>query len=89
MKIFMNKENKIYKSELINGVITPQSEMILIGNKTLIAEGASSVLEFNDDSIKLKLADLTIQIYGASLSIAYLNRDNLEINGKISRVEFI
>lgn len=85
----MNKENHSFKDNFTNGIISPFSEVTLIGNKTLLVEGASSVLNYNDDSIKLKLVDLTIIIYGVSLCISYLNQDSLEINGKISRIEYV
>lgn len=64
------------------------SQVEIVGNTHVIIQGAKGIMEYNDDSIRVKLTDNEVQFYGDNLSIECLSQDSMELKGKISKIEY-
>ncbi len=60
----------------------------LLGNNRLSLDGEFLVIEYTEETVKLKMKKGFIQIYGARLIINNINDENLLITGKIISLEF-
>lgn len=65
------------------------SQIEIVSNTHAVIQGAKGIMEYNDDSIRVKLNDREVQFYGENLSIECLSQDSMELKGKISRIEYI
>lgn len=65
------------------------SQIEIVSNTHVVIQGAKGIVEYNDDSIRVKLNDKEVQFYGENLSIECLSQDSMELKGRISRIEYI
>lgn len=88
-------ETKSKKSKLKEAIESTKDALLLnsqieiISNTHVIIQGSKGIMEYNDDSIRVKLIDQEIKFYGDKLSIEYLSQDSMELKGRISRIEYI
>lgn len=64
------------------------SQIEITGNKHVIIQGAKGIMEYNDDSIRVKLNDNEVEFFGEKLTIECLSQDSMELKGIISRIEY-
>ncbi len=65
------------------------SQIQLTGNREAIVEGCKGILEYDDCMIRLKTKSMQISFWGSGLMLKCLNTDNVIIEGKLERLEFI
>lgn len=65
----------------------PQIE--ISSNNHAVIQGADTVLEYDQNIIRIKLSTQEIQFWGNDFSIEYLTGDCVEIRGEINKVEFV
>lgn len=87
----INRETKKSIMEKLNlclpiSVLTPRFEMH--SNREVIVEGCKSILEYDEDIIKLNTGKLIVTFLGRNLAIKCLTLDSLIVNGFITNIEF-
>ena len=65
------------------------SQIEIISNTYVVIQGARGIVEYNDDSIRVKLLNQEVKFYGEHLTIECLSQDSMEIKGVINRIEYI
>lgn len=89
MKSKKVKEN-FFKSVLsVKDELSLSSRIEIIGNREAVVQGSNGVIEYTNESIRIRMDDLSVQFYGQKLSIEGLTQDSLEIKGEIQRIEYI
>ena len=59
------------------------------GNNEVIVEGCKSIVEYDENIIKISTKKMFIQFLGRNLRIKCLNTDSLVIQGFITSIEFM
>jgi sporulation protein YqfC len=71
--------------EIPKELLKDYSRVTIIGAEDVWIENYKSILEYNEDMIRLSN---NICIYGMNLSVAEIRKDDILIVGKIKNVEF-
>ena len=61
----------------------------LCGNKHAAVEGCRGILEYAENSVRLKTGSLILSFKGQGLRIKFLGDNTIEIAGLISELSFI
>lgn len=59
------------------------------GNNEVIVEGCRSIVEYDENIIKISTKKMYISFFGRSLNIKCLTTDSLVIKGFITSIEFL
>ncbi len=83
-----NKKNIIDKLNLTAPLssLTPRIE--IHSNKEAIIEGCKSILEYDENIIKLNTGKLIVTFWGKDLIIKCLTPDSLIVDGFLTNIEF-
>ncbi len=88
----MGKKEKIEsiakRLELPGSVIGGGVHIELLANKEAIIEGIKGVIEYNDCFVKLNIGRGTVEFWGTEMEISSLDCGELNICGKIEKIEF-
>lgn len=89
----MSRMKQLFQSLKIQGENLPSKTMTLpimtiTGTNTLLIENEYSLLEFSNETIKLKCDAYIIQIAGTDLMISMMYPDEMLLVGKISNITF-
>lgn len=60
----------------------------IYGNKEVLLEGCSGIIEYTAEIIKINMGKGTVSFLGKNLFITMLEEKNITINGEISSIEF-
>ena len=90
-----NSCNQISRKEKLKEMIkSPISSLLnsvhleMNGNKEVIIEGCKSILEYDENLVKISVKNMTISFFGRNLLIKCLTSDSLVIDGFITSIEF-
>jgi sporulation protein YqfC len=81
-----NKKEKLIKSESF-AIEEPQLEFS--SNRQLVVDGCKSILEYEPETVKLKLYMYNVRIIGHDLILNNLNNETVMITGFIQSLEFM
>lgn len=70
------------------GVPMP-THMEINGNREVVVEGCSGVLEYDIDVVRIRAGRLVIRFTGRGLCIQSLTADSLVVTGFITGIEFL
>lgn len=79
----------------LNSVQSPVISMLnpvhfeLNGNKEVIIEGCKSILEYDENLVRIRVKNMSVSFYGRNLMIKCLTSDSLVIEGFITSIEFV
>lgn len=85
----MNINRLANKFEQMKAETVKHSELQLTDNTELIIDGCKKVIEYDDNFIRLLLADREISIVGVSLKMRNFSNFGVVVNGKINSLTFI
>ncbi len=92
IKDMFNKKNmdkiKIKSESAISSQI-PKLRVEILDNNQAIIEGSKSILEYNDNCIRLSSGKLIIKFQGKLLTMKAMNSSSAIIEGKIISIEYI
>ena len=66
---------------------TKEPKIVIVGFKELIIENYKSILEYEENFVKLETHIGAINIEGIGLNLAQMKEDSLKITGKITAIE--
>lgn len=93
----MKKENKRktpFRERFAEAVDLPidtfsnMPQLQICGNREVTVEGYKSVLEYDDNMLRIKAKQMEICFWGTKLLLKYLNRESIAVCGKLDRIEF-
>ena len=90
----MSDNKKKIKKEIYIGLELPPSALLgeskisINSNKEAVIEGCRSIIEYQDDRIKLNLGNKTVLFTGRNLSIDSLTVNGVVLSGIITGLEF-
>lgn len=64
------------------------SQIEILGNHEALIQGQKGIVEYNVDTVRVKLVDQEVTFWGQELTISCLSQDSIELKGKIQRIEF-
>lgn len=64
------------------------SQIELLGSHEALIQGQRGIIEYNVDTVRVKLIDQEVTFWGQELTISCLSQDSIELKGKIQRIEF-
>ena len=67
--------------------IAPQIEML--GNRQITIEGSTGILLYESENIKINTNKMVISFYGRGLCVRCISSSCVEIDGFISKIEFL
>ena len=82
-----NRKNKYHW--LYKGGGVTNYKLQTIGNREVIIEGCKGVLHYQKDEIRLNVGTGEVRFWGENLSIPVLERNLVQIEGEIVRIELI
>lgn len=88
------KENGAFKyhmadvSSLPKDVVLGVPIVTIIGEYEVYIENYRGIIEYTDALIRIKVKDGQIKITGKRLQIGYYTNEDMQINGKIERIEY-
>ena len=59
------------------------------GNKEVVIEGCKSILEYDENMVRIRVKNMSVSYYGRNLMIKCLTPDSLVIEGFITSIEFV
>lgn len=65
------------------------SVMHITGKYELYIENFKSIIEYNEEIIKVQAITCKIFIYGKRLHIEYFNNNDMKITGRINNIEYV
>lgn len=89
MRIKSGKEAIKNLVESTKEAINLSSQIEISGNKNAVIQGTVGILEYNEDSVRIKLLEREITFYGAKLKIECLSQDSIELKGAFTRIDFL
>lgn len=81
-------EKTVKTLELPPDILSGMAHFELSGNREIVVDGCRSVLEYDENVIRLKAGNLTVRVTGRGLEMRNLKRDSAIIEGFIMGVEF-
>ncbi|ONI39192.1 hypothetical protein AN639_10400 [Candidatus Epulonipiscium fishelsonii] len=73
----------------MNGVFDQMPVITILGNETLTIENFLNIIEYNDETIRLKLKIGIVAITGRQLEAKNMTQDQITIKGYIEGINFI
>lgn len=73
--------------EKVKRFINMDTQIQLTGNREVLVECCRKILEYNDIMVRVKTWDMTVEVWGSSLSVSDFNSKGIIIRGKIQSVE--
>lgn len=59
------------------------------GNREVVIEGCKSILEYDENLVRISVKKMSVSFYGRSLTIKCLTPDSLVVQGFITSIEFV
>lgn len=85
----MNTAEKIADQlELPKDIVLGASVITMTGNREVIVENYSGIIEFREDSVLLQGKKVRIRVCGSGLTILYYTKEEMKIRGIISCVSY-
>ena len=81
----IDKINRIL--DMPKELYTKEPKIVIVGFKELIIENYKSILEYEENFVKLETHIGAINIEGIGLNLAQMKEDSLKITGKITAIE--
>ncbi len=75
--------------DLPTGVLTEAPRMEFAGNQRVLVEGCRSILEYDEDRIRLRTTAGVVRLLGRDLRMNCLNPACAVITGRLLSVEFL
>ena len=72
-----------------NDAVTTDAQIELSGNREALVDGCRSVLQYEDDVIRLSTGRRVVRFQGSDLMIRTMQQNQLLISGTILSIEFI
>mgnify|MGYP005837179771 CR=1 len=93
----MAKQKKVEKEQrnfakcfqMPAAVLPGGSRMELNGNREVIVEGCGGVMEYSEETVRVKTGRLVAKFTGRNLKIKCLTGDSLVVEGFITKLEFL
>lgn len=60
----------------------------ITGNRIILIENFKSIVDYQEDHIRIKTRKMFLTILGSKLSVEYYNQEEIKILGKINKIEF-
>ena len=73
--------------EKVRRFINMDTQIQLTGNREVLVECCKKILEYNDIMVRVRTWDMTVEVWGSSLSVSDFNSKGIIISGKIHSVE--
>ncbi len=73
--------------EKVRRFINMDTQIQLTGNREVLVECCKKILEYNDIMVRVRTWDMTVEVWGSSLSVSDFNSKGIIISGKIQSVE--
>ena len=71
------------------GMVPGISHMEINGNREVVVEGCSGVLESVENTVRVKFGKLQVRFTGRGMSIKCLTADSLVVEGFLTGIEFM
>ena len=88
----MNKKNlpgKIGRAlDIPVNLIRGLPQLHVTGNREIFMEGQKSILQYDEDIIKVSAKGMEVSFLGKDLSLRSLNSENIVIEGQIQEIQF-
>lgn len=81
--------NAFRSLELPPDLAAGMAHLELSGDREAVVDGLSSVLEYDENVIRLRVGKLSVRFTGKELRLRNLKRDSVIIEGRIASVEFL
>lgn len=78
-----------YMLDILKDLQVNQPTLTIIGNTFVSIENYLSIIEYENDLIKVKTKDKTIKILGNKLLLKYITDGEIGIKGVIYSVEYV
>lgn len=75
--------------QLPTGVLTSAPRLELSGNRRVLVEGCESILEYDEDCIRLRTAGGVVRFTGRELCMNCRTPEHAVITGRLTAVEFL
>ncbi|MBR2407013.1 MAG: YabP/YqfC family sporulation protein [Clostridia bacterium] len=75
--------------DLPTGVLSTAPRMELFGNRRVVIEGCESILEYDEDRIRLRTAAGVVRFTGCELCMTCRTPEHAVITGRLVSVEFL
>ena len=75
-------------SSLPQDIIRKCAIVTLMGKTQLYIENFKSILEYDDEAVKIRTYDGTVLATGTNLKVQYYNSEEIKITGSISEIRF-
>lgn len=89
----MNKESVCrrveHRLDLPMGVLSTAPRIELSGNRRAVVEGCQSILEYDEDRIRLRTAMGVVRFLGRDLRMVCRTPEHAVITGRLVSVEFL
>lgn len=80
---FITDDGEILNKEIIKGV-----HIEFFSNQKMILEGCKSIVDYQNDYIKLKLKKGSLSVFGKNFLISDFEDEKIIVKGEISSIEF-
>jgi sporulation protein YqfC len=84
---FMQRVAKVM--ELPIDLVSGMSHMELSGNREAVVDGCTSVLEFDENIVRLSVGKYIIRFNGRGLTLKELTKNSVVVEGFITSIEFV
>lgn len=84
----MNLESVSERLNLPKDVVLGATVLHMLGQYELYVENYRSILDFNEEQIKIKTKTEVLIITGRHLHIEYFNHEDMKIKGRILEIHF-
>lgn len=64
------------------------SQMQIVGNREVIIEGYQSILEYDDNLLRVRVKGMSLSFWGSDLQLSYMNDENIVVTGHFEQIEF-
>lgn len=78
---------KVRKKSVISEMFSPM-RIELTGNREILVEGHSGIIEYNENLLRLSCKDKILNIIGSSLCISMFSSEYILATGEIESVTF-
>ncbi|WP_101697696.1 YabP/YqfC family sporulation protein [Clostridium minihomine] len=83
------------KKNILGAVSTPPSSLLsgfrleIKGNREAVLEGCGGVLEYGEDTVRVRAGKMSVRFTGRDIKIKCLTADSLVVEGYLTGLEFI
>lgn len=81
---FFTDKEEIFSTDILKG-----AHLEIFSNKKIIAEGCHSIIDYQNDFLKLKLKKGFLCVFGSDFLITTFEDKKIIINGNIISLEFL